>query len=189
LNDLERDSEFVTLNFTLDDGKLLPISTTRPELLPACVAVIVHPEDERFRDLVGQEVRVPLFGHRVPLLADTLADPQKGTGAVMCCTFGDVTDVSWWHKYDLNLIEAITRDGKLTAAARQFQGLTIVEARAEIKQVLKDQGFLLKSEPSTQSVRDHERCDSPVEYIVTQQWFVRILDFKQQFLQLGEQVQ
>jgi len=189
LDDLERDSEFVTLNFTLDAGKLLPISTTRPELLPACVAVFVHPEDERFRDLVGQEVLVPLFDHRVPLLADTLADPQKGTGAVMCCTFGDVTDVSWWHKYDLNLIEAITRDGKLTAAAGQFQGLTIVEARSRIKQVLTDQGLLLKREPSTQSVRVHERCDSPVEYIVTRQWFVRILDFKQQFIELGEQVQ
>ena len=189
LDDLDRASEFITLNFTLDDGNLLPISTTRPELLPACVAVFVHPDDERFRDLVGQDVSVPLFGHRVPLLADTLADPKKGTGAVMCCTFGDVTDVSWWRKYDLDLIEAIAHDGKLAAATGQFNGLTIMEARSRIKQLLKDQGLLLNQEQTIQSVRVHERCDTPVEYIVARQWFIRLLDFKQKFLEIGEQVQ
>ncbi|HUS94953.1 MAG TPA: valine--tRNA ligase [Patescibacteria group bacterium] len=189
LEDLEREGEFVTLNFMLEDGKCLPISTTRPELLPACVAVFVHPDDERFRQLIGQGVRIPLFGHRVPILADTLADPKKGSGAVMCCTFGDVTDVSWWYKYDLNLIETIGKDGRLTEAAGQLQNLTVAEARAQIKKLLTNQGFLISQEPTTQSVRVHERCDTPVEYIVTRQWFIKLLDFKQQFLDLGEQVQ
>src|SRR3954447_421561 len=92
LNDLERESVFYTLAFRLDNGDTLPIATTRPELLPACVAVFVNPTDERYRGLVGREVRVPLFDMEVPLLEDPGADPEKGTGAVMCCTFGDATD-------------------------------------------------------------------------------------------------
>ncbi|TMF43522.1 MAG: valine--tRNA ligase, partial [Chloroflexi bacterium] len=87
LKDLERESEFITIAFHLENGEVLPIATTRPELLPACVAVFVHPEDARYAKLIGQRVRVPLFRSEVPLLADPKADPQKGTGAVMCCTF------------------------------------------------------------------------------------------------------
>jgi valyl-tRNA synthetase len=189
LEDLARKGEFVTLSFMLEDGECLPISTTRLELPPACVAVLVHPDDERFRQLIGQGVRLPLFGHRVPILADTLADPKKGSGVVICCTFGDVTDVSWWYKYDLNFIKTIGQDGKLTVAAGQFQGLTVGEARAQVKKLLTDQGLLLSQEPTTQSVRVHERCDTPVEYVVTQQWFIRLIDFKQQFLESVEQVQ
>lgn len=97
LNDLERASEFVTIAFHFEDGEVLPIATTRPELLPACVAVFVHPGDRRYEGRIGQRVVVPLPGFEVPLLADPKADPEKGTGAVMCCTFGDVTDVEWWY--------------------------------------------------------------------------------------------
>src|SRR5215469_3441353 len=103
LNDLERASDFVTLAFQQENGLVLPIATTRPELLPACVAVFVHPNDSRYQELVGQRVRVPLLESEVPVLADVRADPEKGTGAVMCCTFGDVTDVEWWYRYNLPL--------------------------------------------------------------------------------------
>ncbi|HEY6287628.1 MAG TPA: class I tRNA ligase family protein, partial [Ktedonobacteraceae bacterium] len=88
LNDLERESEFVTLAFRLENGNIIPIATTRPELLPACVAVFVHPNDKRYQGLVGQRLVVPLLGFEVPILADIKADPEKGTGVVMCCTFG-----------------------------------------------------------------------------------------------------
>ena len=113
LNDLERQSEFFTLAFQREDGETLPIATTRPELLPACVAVFVHPEDARFQGLIGQRVRVPLFGQEVPILADPAADPEKGTGAVMCCTFGDVTDIDWWYTHHLPLRMMLGRDGRL----------------------------------------------------------------------------
>lgn len=93
LDDLERETVFYTVAFRLEDGATLPIATTRPELLPACVAVFVHPEDGRFRGLVGRRAHVPLFGQEVPILTDPQADPEKGTGAAMCCTFGDATDV------------------------------------------------------------------------------------------------
>ena len=188
LNDLERESEFVTLAFHLENGQTLPIATTRPELLPACVAVFVHPNDARYQELIGQHVTVPLFGFEVPILADVKADPQKGTGAVMCCTFGDVTDVEWWYKYNLPLKIAIERDGTMTGQAGEFAGLSVEVARRRIIQELEARGLLLDKHSIIQSVRVHERDDVPVEYIVTKQWFVRILDSKQEWLAAGEQV-
>ncbi len=188
LNDLDRKSEFITLAFALDDGASLPIATTRPELLPACVAVFVHPDDERYRGLAGRQVRVPLFDQAVPLLLDPAADPAKGTGAVMCCTFGDVTDVSWWYQHQLPLVEAIGSDGRLTAAAGDFAGLGVAAARAEIARALEAAGCLLDRQAVLQSVRVHERCDTPTEYSITHQWFIRVLDFRDQFLAAGEEI-
>ena len=188
LNDLERASEYVTLSFQRSDGTALPIATTRPELLPACVAVFVHPQDARYRHLVGQNVSVPLFGQQVPVLADAAADPEKGTGAVMCCTFGDTTDVAWWHAHHLPLIEALGRDGRMTQAAGAFAGLTAAQARQQIKHALEQAGLILGRQPTSQSVRVHERCDTPVEYTIVRQWFIRVLDYKQELLQRGEQV-
>jgi valyl-tRNA synthetase len=188
LNDLERASEFVTLAFTLENGATLPIATTRPELLPACVAVFVHPDDERYAALLGASVTVPLLGFTVPLLADPKADPAKGTGAVMCCTFGDVTDVEWWYTHTLPLKMLIGRDGRMTEAAGSLAGLSIKAARQRIVAELEAPGLLLKHEPVAQSVRVHERCDTPVEYLVARQWFIRVLDYKQQLLEAGEQI-
>lgn len=188
LNDLDRQTEFYTLAFQLDGGETLPIATTRPELLPACVAVFVHPDDERFKRLAGRRVRVPLFGQEVPLLADPAADPRKGTGAVMCCTFGDTTDVQWWRTHNLPLVEPMGRDGRLTGAAGEFAGLAVPEARSRIVEALQARGQLLDRKSTSQSVRVHERCDTPVEYIVVQQWFVRALDFKAELLDAGERI-
>lgn len=189
LEDLDRQTEFVTLDFKLVSGEgSLKIATTRPELLPACAAVFVHPEDRRYKGLAGQRVIVPLFGMEVPVIEDPGADPEKGTGAVMCCTFGDTADVAWWRKHNLPNTQAIARDGKMTQAAGQFSGLRLMEARKQIKQSLEEAGLLLGREPAAQSVRVHERCDTPVEYIVTRQWFVGLLDHKQELLEAGEKV-
>jgi len=200
LDDLERNSEFVTIRFPLSklegsagneldqEQSYVPVATTRPELLPACVAVFVHPDDARYHGLVGREVNVPIFAQRVPILVDSNADPQKGTGAVMCCTFGDATDVNWWYIHKLPLIEAIGPDGRLTQAAGKYAGLPLEEARRQIKLALEEKGFLLDRYPTRQSVRVHERCDTPVEYIVADQWFIRVLDFKEELLKAGEQV-
>ncbi|HEY7022266.1 MAG TPA: valine--tRNA ligase [Ktedonobacterales bacterium] len=188
LNDLERETTYYTLAFALEDGATLPIATTRPELLPACVAIFVHPEDERYRGLIGQSATTPLFGERVPILADERADPAKGSGAVMCCTFGDATDVEWWREYDLPLKVIIGRDGRLTEAAGDFAGMTTSEARAAIVESLEKAGKLLERKTTTQFVRVHERCDTPVEYVVATQWFVRALDFKAPLLAAGERI-
>jgi valyl-tRNA synthetase len=188
VNDLERDSEFVTLAFALESGQSLPIATTRPELLPACVAVFVHPEDERYRSIVGRRVRTPLFDAEVPVLADRNADPEKGTGAVMCCTFGDTMDVEWWYTYNLPLKEALDRRGRMTAIAGPFDGMTVPEARRAMIAALDDAGLLLGRQPVRQVVRVHERDDTPVEFIVTQQWFTRVLDHKDTFLDAGSRI-
>jgi len=188
LNDLERDSEFVTLPFGLPDGGVLPVATTRPELLAACVAVFVNPEDPRYTPLVGRKVIVPLYGQEVPLLADAGADPQKGTGAVMCCTFGDQTDMTWWYTHRLPLVEAIDRDGRMTAQTGALAGLTIPVARKRVKELLEAERLILARQPVSQSIRVHERCDTPVEFVVSQQWFVRILDSKDDLLRAGEQI-
>ena len=186
LNDLERDTEFVHLPFQVDGGEPLSIATTRPELLAACVAVFVHPEDARFHQLIGREVSVPFYGQRVPVMADPAADPQKGTGAVMCCTFGDQADMEWWRKHHLPLVEAIDRAGRMTAACRsagRFAGGGSAPAR---QGTAGGAGSLLgERQPTRQSIRVHERCDTPVEIVVSPQWFVRILDMKEDLLQPG----
>src|SRR5258707_414807 len=156
LNDLERESEFVTLAFTLADGATLPIATTRPELLPACVAVFVHPDDARYAELIGSRVRVSLLDLEVPLLADRKADPAKGTGAVMCCTFGDVTDVEWWWTHRLPLKLIIGRDGRMTEGAGEFTGLPVRAARKRIVAELDARGLVLRPRPAAQSRRVHD---------------------------------
>ncbi|RME74566.1 MAG: valine--tRNA ligase, partial [Planctomycetota bacterium] len=107
------ESSFNDIRFTLEDGKDLIIATTRPELLPACVAIFVHPDDKRYKSLVGKKARVPLFETEVEIFADDHVDPEKGTGVVMCCTFGDRQDVEWWRSKNLELKLAITEDGRM----------------------------------------------------------------------------
>ncbi|MGD8807184.1 MAG: class I tRNA ligase family protein, partial [Chloroflexota bacterium] len=188
LDDLDRESEYVTLAFTLEDGTSLPIATTRPELLPACVAIFVHPDDHRYAGLIGRTATVPLFNRSVVIWADPAAEREKGTGAVMCCTFGDTTDVAWWYTYDLDLVEAIGRDGRLTDAAGEYAGLDTTRARARIKEDLAKAGYLTGRRATTQSLRVHERCDTPVEYVVAHQWFVRVLEHKEALLAAGRAV-
>lgn len=188
LNDLERLSEFVTIAFQHDRGSRLPIATTRPELLPACVAVFVHPQDSRYQHLLGSYLSVPLFGQRVPLLADPAADPHTGTGVVMCCTFGDTADVAWWKSHHLPYIAALDRSGSLAESAGRYAGLNVQEARRQIKQALSDSGILLGRSEKIQTVRVHERCDTPVEILMSPQWFINILDHKDRLLSLGEAI-
>lgn len=188
VNDLQRESAFVTLKFRFENGEILPIATTRPELLSACVAVFVHPEDTRYDAVAGQNVTVPLFGQRVPILRDPGADPEKGTGAVMCCTFGDAADVAWWHTHKLPLVVAIDRDGRMTDRAGEFAGLPVPEARKRVTEKLTEQALVIKHEPVSQTVRVHDKCDTPVEHIVARQWFIKVLDYKADFLRAGAQV-
>jgi valyl-tRNA synthetase len=188
LVDIERESEFVHLRFDLQGGGSLEIATTRPELLPACAAVFVHPEDPRYTSFVGKTAIVPLFGQKVPVLADPLAEPDKGTGAVMCCTFGDQMDIIWWRTHGLPLVEAIDSAGRMTEAAGDFAGMTTKAAQAAIKTALEEQGYLVGRIPTVQSIRAHERDDVPVEYLSNRQWFIRILDDRETWLALGDAI-
>lgn len=170
------------------ERKHITIATTRPELLPACVAIFVHPDDERYADLIGREAIVPLSDRRVPILADTGADPEKGSGAVMCCTFGDSADVAWWRNHDLPLIPLVSRQGTLGPDAGPYQGLSLAEARRRILADLEAQGWLTGTQQAEQSVRIHERCKTPLEILETSQWFIRVLDKKNELLEAGRQM-
>jgi valyl-tRNA synthetase len=187
LNDLELPAEFITLSFR-SGSDTLSVATTRPELLPACVAVFTHPTDARWNGFVGRSATVPHFGQEVPIIADESVDPEKGTGLVMCCTFGDTTDIEWWYRYDLPLIEAIGPDGRMTEVAGEFAGLSAREARSSITASLDKDGAVTARRAITHTVRVHERDDVPVEYIVTGQWFVRVLDYRAELLEAGEQI-
>ncbi len=185
MEDKELSSQFNNLIFTVDNKKI-EIATTRPELLPACVAVFAHPEDERYKNLIGKKAKVPLFNFEVPILADDKVDTGKGTGIVMCCTFGDITDIEWFYKHKLPLKISITKDGKLTE--EKYKGLAIKQARKQIIQDLKKLNLITKQEPITHSVNVHERCGTEVEFIVSKQWFIKYLDLKKQFIQAGKKL-
>ena len=184
----DKDSNFNDLRFELEDGGSLVIGTTRPELLPSCVCVFVHPDDERYKDLVGKHAIVPIFSQRVPILQDPKADMEKGTGAVMCCTFGDKTDIEWFKQHRLPLRVSITPYGKMTELAQDFEGLKIKEARKEILKKLEEDGILLKKEAITHPVNTHERCGTDIEFLSTHQWFIKVIEHKEELLKLADSI-
>ncbi len=192
LEDKELDSVFNYLNFKLADGSgTIPIATTRPEFLPACVAIFVNPEDERYKNLIGKKVKVPLFEeNEVTVLADSKVGIDKGTGIVMCCTFGDQTDVEWWKEYNLPLKQAIDEGGRMTEIAGKYAGMKVLEARKAVIEDLKAQGYIYKQEPIKHSVKVHERCEEPIEFLSKKQWFIKTstLELKKKWAELGDEL-
>lgn len=179
LEDREFESWFSEIVFTTRDGHDVLIGTTRPELLSACVAVFVHPDDDRWTHLHGQEVIVPVYHHAVRVMADERVDPEKGTGVVMCCTFGDQTDIEWYRAYDLPLRIAITKDGKMTDLAGEYAGLRIAEARERIIEDMEASGELKSRKRITHAVNVGERSGVEIEILETKQWFIKVLDRKE----------
>ncbi|MGC9518009.1 MAG: valine--tRNA ligase [Methanomicrobiales archaeon] len=171
----ENDAYLNYLEFPSEDGeKGVMIATTRPELLSACVAIVVHPEDDRYQDMAGKKVEVPIFGHKVEIITDREVDPEFGTGAVMICTFGDKTDVSWVNRYDLNIIEAIDEKGMMTEAAGRYEGLPLSVCKVRTIEDLENEGILVKKEKVDQNVGQCWRCKTPIEILVKKQWFVAV---------------
>ncbi|MBU3896460.1 MAG: valine--tRNA ligase [Nanoarchaeota archaeon] len=187
LKDTETESYFNDIIFKIN-GKDFAIATTRPELLPACVAIFVHPNDKRYKDIVGKKIEVPLFNFEVPILTDEKVDLEKGTGIVMCCTFGDQTDAEWYKAYKLPLKMAITKDGKMTEIAKKYAGLRIKEARKRIIEDLRKEGLLVKQEKITHVLNVHERCGTEIEILKTKQWFIKYMDLKSRLSESGMQL-
>jgi valyl-tRNA synthetase len=171
------------------DGDAFTISTTRPELLPACVAVFVHPDDDANRHLVGEEAEVPIFGQTVPIIEDDRVDMETGSGVVMCCTFGDQTDIEWYQAHDLPLRIAIDETGTMTDVADEYSGMGSDEAREAIVEDLREAGALLDRRAIRHTVNVHERCDTPIEFLVTEQWYVELLDKREEYLEAGRQME
>jgi len=188
LEDVEKKSYFNDIIFKHESGKDLIIATTRPELLSACVAVFAHPDDKRYQPLLGTTAYSPLYNVKVPIMADEKVQPDKGTGIVMCCTFGDQTDIEWYKKYNLPLKMAITRDGKMSELSGKYVGLKIEEARAQIIQDLKDANLLINQKEIMHTVNVGERSGMPVEIMNSQQWYISYLDKKEEFLERSNQI-
>lgn len=187
--DSEKHAYFNDIEFPLASGNgSLMISTTRPELLPACVAIFVHPEDEVNNHLAGEKAVVPLFDREVPIIEDDSVDLETGTGVVMCCTFGDQNDIEWYKTHDLPLQVAIDESGTMTELAGDYESLSTDEAREEIVEDLDDNGFLLDREEITHTVQVHERCEHDIEFLVTEQWYVKVLDNKEEYLEAGREM-
>lgn len=185
VEDLERTTSLNYVDFQLIGGGKITIATTRPELLPACVGVFVHPDDRRHARLAGEKAKVPIFGQIVRIRTDPAVDPAFGTGIVMVCTFGDRTDIEWWRRHKLPLRMCIGKDGRLTDIAGRYAGLPIQDARSQIIADLKAAGLLRKSEPLRQTVGACWRCATPVEFIITKQWFIKTLEHRNKLLELG----
>ncbi len=180
---------FNYINFkTVETKEEFTIATTRPELLPAIVCVFVNPLDDAHKHLIGQTAHIPVIDVDVPIMADEKVAIDKGTGVVMCCTFGDQTDIEWWKKYNLPLKYIFTDDGKINDSIPVYGGLKIKEARAKIMEDLTDAGVVVKKEELEHEVQTHERCGKEVEYAVMKQWFIDIMNHKEDFLRIGREI-
>lgn len=188
LDSVEVTTTFNNIVFTAEDGQRLTIATTRPELLPACVAVFFHPEDLRYKHLAGTYAITPVFEQRVRIIADENVDPAKGTGLVMCCTFGDQTDIMWYKTHKLPFLHIIGFDGKWTAASGPLAGLPVHEARKKVIELLKETGTLESQKSIVHAVNTHERCRQEIEYLILNQWFIKILENKDTFVALADQI-
>jgi valyl-tRNA synthetase len=217
LEDRDMASAFHRIKFAISGTPLQPvpgtaaenavaveIETTRPELIPACVALVAHPDDERYKPLFGREAVTPLFGVRVPIKAHTLADPEKGSGIAMICTFGDITDVTWWRELGLPVRAVIAPDGTLRPvqwgsegwesddagrAQRHYDELTrlsATKARGKIVEQLKASGDLVGDpRPITHAVKFYEKGDRPLEIVTSRQWFIKTIEFREALLASG----
>jgi valyl-tRNA synthetase len=205
LEDRERPGAYHKVAFHKPDGTPLYIDTTRPELICSCVAVVVHPEDERYLDLVGSTVTSPLFGVTMPVVTHELADPDKGTGAAMICTFGDTTDVTWWREMQLPTRAVIQPDGRFQDSSpdwleatgadvyRQLAGLYPNQAKAKMVELLTASGDLDgEPRPITHPVKFYEKGDRPLEIITSRQWYLRNGgrddDLRKRLLERGEEL-
>jgi valyl-tRNA synthetase len=197
LEDRDVPGAYHKVRFAKAGGGTIDIDTTRPELLPACVALVAHPDDDRYKPLFGTDVITPLFRARVPLRPHALANPEKGTGVAMICTFGDVTDVTWWRELSLPVRAILQVDGRLgpvtwgsagwetdapadaQAAYDQLAGLPATKARAKIVELLKASGELIgEVRPISHPVKFYEKGDRPLEIITSRQWFVKTIEFR-----------
>jgi valyl-tRNA synthetase len=207
IEDRMLEGAFYRIKFGVEGDGQFSIATTRPELLPACIAVSAHPDDDRYRGFIGKTAVTPLFEAPVPIIADETADPTKGTGILMVCTFGDAADVDKWRELGVPAREVIDRDGRIISApwgdehwksldpgrARthhdRLAGRTINQARREIVELLQSEGLTDgEAERFNRPVKFYERGQSPLEYVVSRQWFIKIMDKKPDLIRQGRKI-
>jgi valyl-tRNA synthetase len=211
LEDREQPGAYHKIHFYREPGagtgEPVAIETTRPELIPACVALVAHPDDVRYQHLFDTHVVTPLFGVRVPVKAHALADPEKGSGIAMICTFGDTTDVTWWRELKLPVRAIVQANGALgpvtwgaagwesdhparaQAAYDQLAGLSAKKAQVRIVELLRESGDLQGDpKPITHNVKFYEKGDRPLEIVTSRQWFIKTIDHRESFIKRGQEI-
>jgi valyl-tRNA synthetase len=208
LEDREQPGAYHRIRFGGAGGAAVEIETTRPELIPACVALVAHPGDERYKPLFGTSVTTPLFGAAVPVRAHELADPDKGSGIAMICTFGDTTDVTWWRELSLPVRAVIQPNGALRPVTwgtpgwessdvsraqqnyDQLANLSASKARTKIVELLRESGDLVgEPRPITHPVKFYEKGDRPLEIITSRQWFIKTIEYREALIERGRELQ
>ncbi len=188
---VERDGVLYYIKFGAEGGGKITIATTRPEMMAACVAIFVHPDDEAYKDLAGKSVKIPIFGQEVKIIANPDVDMEFGTGAVYLCTYGDEMDIKWQKKYNLPAINLINGYGKLNSNAKQFEGMKIADARIKIIEELGMLGLVEKEEKFKHNVLAHtERaaCKNPIEFIPMKQWSIKATGSSEEMLKLSNEI-
>ncbi len=215
VEDREKPGAYHDIRFAVEGGGSFTIATTRPELLVACIAVVAHPSDERYQGLFGKSAITPLFGAKVPITPSEHADPEKGSGIMMVCTFGDAADVEWWKTSSLPIKQVIGRNGRFESvdftkepflsidaprAAESYSeidGNSVIGARKKVVELLAEEnsGFdesapALIAEPRAieHPVKFYEKGDQPLEFVTTRQWFIKILEHKDALLEQGDKI-
>lgn len=188
LDDEEKESHFNDIVFNDEQGNDLIIGTTRPEMLASCVALLYNPHDLRYQRLKNTKAKVPVFDFWVPVLEDENVVIDKGTGLVMCCTFGDKTDILWYKKFNLPYKPSIGQDGKWLPETGPLAGLRVTAAREKILEELRGRGLLLRQTAIRHAVNVHERCKKEIEFLALPQWFLNILGLKDKLLALADEI-
>ena len=180
-------SYFNYINFSCEEKKL-EIATTRPEFLGGCVAVFVNPKDERYQNFIGKKAKVPLYGNEVPIFASDKVEMDKGTGVVMCATFGDQVDLEWQKEYNLEIKKIMENDGMINSNVAIIGGMNALDARKKIVSELEKKGYLVKTEKIEHSVSIHERCGTIIEIINSPQWYIDILSIKEELIKAADNI-
>lgn len=183
----ECETAFNYLNFETPLGSLA-VATTRPELLAGCVCILVHPEDGGMQQYIGRTARVPLYEFEIPILSDDTVSIDKGTGAVMCATYGDSTDVAWCQRHNLAYKRVILPDGTIDPHVALIGGMAVKAARAHMIKLLREGGYLASQETIRHMVSVHERCGTDVELLPSKQWYIDVLTDRERYLEAADEI-
>lgn len=188
LEDKEENSLMYDIKFKFENGDPALISTTRPELIPACVALYVNPKDKRYQKYIGSFAIVPITEEKIPVKTSEAVEMEKGTGLMMVCTWGDTEDIEKWKADKLDTKLIIDKNGRVNKKGGKYEGMKLKNVREEILKDLEELGLLKNKREIEHILNVHERCKKPVDFFVSPQWFIKILDIKDEFKKRGNEL-
>ena len=188
MKDKESKSKFVYMKFDTSPNEQITIATTRPEMMAACVAIHIHPNDRRYKKFIGAKAKIPFYSREVEITSNKDVDMEFGSGIVYHCTFGDMDDAKWMEEFKIKPIEIMNKDGTLNEKAGKYKGMKAKDAREAIIKDLEKDGRIEKIEEIVHVVNTHDKCETEIEILMTEQWFIKYMDLKEKFLKSGKEI-